>query len=130
MNLPDYFKEVNDFRVEGRCLHPLGDILGLVLCGVLCDCDDFSEIEDFGLDRLDFLREEFGFVFPNGIPSGDTLDRVFRHLPPLELEDAFHLPFGYQACWETLEYRRKRTEGNDPRRKEVCLCSIGQPLAG
>ena len=61
MQIPTYFSEVKDFRVQGRCLHQLGDILGLVLCGTLADCDDFSEIEDFGHDNIDFLKEELGF---------------------------------------------------------------------
>lgn len=118
MNLPDYFKEVNDFRVKGRCLHPLSDILGLVLCGVLCDCDDFSEIEDFGIDRLCFLREELGFVFPNGIPSEDTMDRVFRYLSAEEMEKAFsHCLSGIKLSGKHLSIDGKELRGTIPQGK-------------
>jgi len=89
MEIGKYFASIRDFRVQGRCLHELGDILGLVLCGTLADCDDFSEIEDYGQDNIDFLQQSFGFVFPNGIASEDTLDRVVRHLDSQALEACF-----------------------------------------
>ncbi len=89
MQIPTYFTKVQDFRVQGRCHHQLGDILGLILCGTLADCDDFSEMEDYGNDNLDFLKQELGVGFINGVPSEDTLDRVLRYLASNELEDSF-----------------------------------------
>jgi len=67
----------------------MSDILGLVLCGVLADCDDFSEISDYGEDNMEMLRKDFGFVFAQGITSPDTLERVFKHLDNKELEGCF-----------------------------------------
>lgn len=78
MQIPRYFSKVQDFRVQGRCHHQLGDILGLILCGMLADCDDFSEIEDYGRDNIAFLREELGFALTNEIPSEDTLFLPFK----------------------------------------------------
>ncbi len=69
MQIPDYFEQIRDFRVQGRCLHDLGDILGLILCGCLADCDDLSERVDYGEDTIECLRAALGFSFPNGIPS-------------------------------------------------------------
>jgi len=89
MELGKHFSSIEDFRVQGRCLHKLGDILGLVLCGTLCDCDDFSEIADYGHDNFNMLREELGFEFANGIPSEDTLERVIRHLDSGQLAACF-----------------------------------------
>ena len=89
MQIPTYFTEVQDFRVQGRCQHQLGDILGLILCGTVADCDDFSEMHDYGNDNIDFLKEELGFSFINGVPSEDTLERVLRHLASQELENSF-----------------------------------------
>ena len=85
-----YFTKVQDFRVQGRCLHYLWDILGLVLCGVLSDCNDFVEIRDYGKDNIEFLKKELGFDLPHGIPSEDTLERIFKHLNPTELEKAYN----------------------------------------
>lgn len=111
MQISTYFTEVQDFRVSGRCLHQLGDILGLVLCGTLADCDDFSEIEDFGNDNIDFLKEELGFTFTNGVPSEDTLDRVIRYLASDQLEASF------KACLQdiTLKGKHLRIDGKELR---------------
>lgn len=91
MVLSEYFSGVQDFRVKGRCLHLLSDILALVLCGVLADCDNFTEISDYGEDNLDFLQKELDFKFLCGIPSEDTLERVFRYLCPQELSKSYNL---------------------------------------
>lgn len=77
------FEEVEDFRVQGRCLHRLTDILMIVLCGLIADCEDFEEIEDFANDRQAFLSTFL--ALPNGIPSHDTMNRVLRHLNPVSL---------------------------------------------
>lgn len=111
MELPKHFSSIADFRVQGRCLHKLGDILGLVLCATLCDCDDFSEIADYGHNNFDVLREEPGFEFVNGIPSEDTLERVVRHLNSRQLEACF------QSCLEdlSLQGRHIRLDGKELR---------------
>ncbi|WP_211220131.1 transposase family protein, partial [Hugenholtzia roseola] len=80
MEISSYFETIADFRVQGRCLHALDDILALVLLGILADNDDFVEIVDFGQDNLAALRADFGLKLANGIPSVDTLERVFKHL--------------------------------------------------
>ena len=112
MQIPNYFDHVQDFRVQGRCLHHLGDILGLVLCGTLADCDDFSEMVDYGEDNKAFLMQELGFSFVNGIPSEDTLDRVIRYLAQDELENSF------KACLQDIKLSGKH------------LCVDGKELAG
>ncbi len=111
MQILTYFTKVRDFRVLGRCQHQLGDILGLILCGTLADCDDFSEIEDYGNDNIVFLKEELGFEFFNGIPSEDTLDRVLRYLASHELETSF------KACLQDISLAGKhlRIDGKELR---------------
>ena len=96
MHIPAYFDEVVDYRVAGRCLHHLGDILGLLLCGCLADCDDFSEIVDYGEDNKAFLQSELGFDFSNGIPSVNTLERMVRRLKASALATSF------QSCLQGL----------------------------
>jgi len=87
--MKSHFSEIQDFRVQGRCLHLLSDILGLILCGVLADCDDFLEICDYGKENITFLKNELGFDFPNGIPSEDTLERICKKLNPGEIGKAY-----------------------------------------
>lgn len=86
MELTKHFTKVTDFRVKGRCLHDLVDILGLLFIGTICDCDDLYEIKDFGIDKIAFFREDLGLNFENGIPSVDTLERILKHIKPTELE--------------------------------------------
>lgn len=86
MGIFDCFLTVADFRVKGRCLHQLVDVLALLLCGTLAGCDDLPEICDYGRARLVFLRTELGLELRNGIPSEDTLERILKHLLHKELE--------------------------------------------
>src|SRR3989442_7258808 len=38
----------------------------------------WEQVETYGKDHYDFLKTQF--VLPNGIPSHDTFNRVFRYL--------------------------------------------------
>jgi predicted transposase YbfD/YdcC len=82
--LKSYFEELPDFRVKGRCLHELSDIVMLVLCGFIADCEDFEEVEGFGHDKRECLQTFL--KLPNGIPSHDAMNRVLRHLDAGALE--------------------------------------------
>jgi predicted transposase YbfD/YdcC len=83
----DSFATLPDPRVVGRTSHGLLDILFLTLCAVICGMDDWEAIEEWGQARLDWLRQ---FVaLENGMPSHDTLARVFAALDPEEFEACF-----------------------------------------
>ena len=84
MDYAEFFEEVTDYRVQGRCLQELGDILLLVLCRLLSDCETVEDIYDYACDKEATLRAFMDL--PAGIPSHDTLNRVFRRLAPTELE--------------------------------------------
>ena len=58
--------------LTGRCLHILSDILGLVLCGVLGDCDNFVDFVDYGEDNIDGRHSAF--------LRSDTLECIFKRL--------------------------------------------------
>jgi hypothetical protein len=81
--LSHYFSEVEDPRVEGRCLHLLSDILMISLLTYLSGGTDYQEMHLFAQDRgLDFK----GLLqLPNGVPSADTFERVFKKLKPESL---------------------------------------------
>ena len=64
--------------------HPLVDVIMLGLCGVLAGCEDFVEIATWGKVHEDFLRTFL--ELPHGIPSHDTLTRVFAVLPAATLQ--------------------------------------------
>ena len=76
MELREIFSEVPDFRVSGRTDHILSEILSISLCAVISGADDFEEIAEYGRQKKDFLGRFL--TLPNGIPSHDTFNRVFR----------------------------------------------------
>jgi predicted transposase YbfD/YdcC len=86
-SIMEYFATVPDPRVERSRLHPLESILALSVCAVICGADTFVAIEEYGLAKEAWLKS---FIdLPNGIPSHDTLGRVFAALNPTALGDAF-----------------------------------------
>lgn len=78
MEWEKYFSGVPDFRIERSKLHKLSDILMLSLCAVLCGAEDFEDIANYGRQKEAFLRRFL--ALPNGIPSHDTINRIFNGL--------------------------------------------------
>jgi predicted transposase YbfD/YdcC len=83
-----HFKEVKDPRVNvHNQFHKLDDILLLTVIAVICGADSWTEIEQFGKAKEEWLK---GLMeLPNGIPSHDTLGRVFSLLDSSELQKGF-----------------------------------------
>ena len=77
-SLLEYFASVPDPRVERSQLHPLASVLALSLCAVICGANSFVGIACFGNAREAWLRTFLDL--PNGIPSHDTLGRIFAML--------------------------------------------------
>lgn len=72
------FSDLEDPRRDHLKRHPLSDVLLLVVMGMLAECENWVEIADFGAMRADWFAERK--LFPNGMPSHDTLGRIFRAL--------------------------------------------------
>jgi predicted transposase YbfD/YdcC len=83
----DHIGDVEDPRVPGMVVYPLDEILLAVLVGVLCRAEDFDEIEDVGVELLDWLRRIL--PFKPGIAPAQTLKRTLARLDPRQLETAF-----------------------------------------
>ena len=79
MEWKNIFEEVPDFR-RGNVfkLHILSDILLLSLFATLAGAENDEEIETYGREKQSFLSNYLSL--PNGIPSHDTITRVFRYL--------------------------------------------------
>lgn len=82
--LQEKIKEVKDPRRQwGNLRHKLEDILIIGLCSVICQGEDYKDMELFGIERKEWLE---GFLeLPNGIPDSDTFRRVFERVDPQEL---------------------------------------------
>ena len=83
----EHFQGLTDPRIERAKRHNLLDIVALTICAVICGADNWVEIAEFGQAKADWLR---GFLaLPNGIPSHDTLGRVFSRLDPEQFQAGF-----------------------------------------
>ena len=73
---------------RGNIRHKAEDILIIGLCTLLCNGNDFVDMEAFGKQREEWLR---GFLaLPNGIPDSDTFRRVFDKLNPEALSGCLY----------------------------------------
>lgn len=81
------FSELEDPRVARHKLHKLEDIIILTLLAVISGCNEWQEIELFGRSKLEFLRNFC--ELKNGIPSHDTLERLFHRLDPGKFQECF-----------------------------------------
>jgi predicted transposase YbfD/YdcC len=82
--LMECLEEVPDPRLERCRRHKLIDILFIALCAILCGAEGFTEMEEFGKAKEDWLRQFL--ELPNGIPSHDTFRRVVGRLNPQAVE--------------------------------------------
>jgi len=85
--LLDHFAEVEDPRDVRRILHPLPEILLLVVCGTIADCDDYEDIAGWGAAHLDFLRRHL--PYENGVPGERWLTILMNRINPALFADAF-----------------------------------------
>jgi len=44
------------FSIVRRVMHPLAEVLLMVVCGTMADCDDYEGIAAWGAAHLHFLR--------------------------------------------------------------------------
>ena len=77
-SIKKYFRRLPEPRVAGRSRHLLVDIVVIAICAVIADCDDWSDIAQFGQKREAWFRRFL--KLPHGIPSHDTFARVFAAL--------------------------------------------------
>jgi predicted transposase YbfD/YdcC len=79
-SIKKHFTSLKDPRVRKRTEHRLIDIIAIALCGVIANCDGWTDIIDFAKNRIAWFK---GFLkLPNGIPSHDTFERVFAKIDP------------------------------------------------
>ena len=84
----DYFTDVKDPRVKGRCLHSLSDILIVAICTYLTGGTDYQDMHMFARERGKDL--EGLLQLPNGAPSADTFERVFQRLDVASLRESLY----------------------------------------
>ena len=110
--LADYFAELRDPRVQLKCVHNFMDIVLIVVVATIGGADDFVSVAAFARAKEEWFRERLGLQLDNGIPSHDTLNRVFAIIRPTQFLNCFmgwveslsdrlklkHIPIDGKAC--------------------------------
>ena len=81
------FDLIEDPRLDRHKKYPLSEIVFLALFAALQGIESWRGIELLGNERLEFLRKFF--LFKNGIPSHQTIGRVFSIMRPKSFENLF-----------------------------------------
>ena len=79
-SLLEHFSVIEDPRERWRVLHPLPEVLLLVVCATIASCDDFDDIEAWGKSHLGFLRRFLPFEY--GVPCGRWLNILMNRIDP------------------------------------------------
>lgn len=83
-----YFSSLEDPRVERTKQHLLVDIVAIAILGVISGANSWVAIETYAQAKHEWLQQFL--ELPNGIPSHDTIARVFARLNPQAFEQCFH----------------------------------------
>ncbi len=83
----NHFENLNDPRIDRTKDHLLIDIIAIAILAVISGADGWTAIETYGKAKQEWL-EQF-LELPNGIPSHDTISRVFSRLNPEEFASSF-----------------------------------------
>ena len=85
--LLEWMEYIEDNRQQTKVRHKLKDIIVIVLFATLANVDDWVEMEYFAHYHEEYLKKYI--ELKNGIPSHDTLCRVFGLLSPEVLQQLY-----------------------------------------
>lgn len=86
-DLIEHFSSLEDPRIERNKAHALIDIIVLVVCAVASGADGWESIEQFGKEKLAWLRRYVPLV--NGVPSHDCISYVLSRVSPSQFRECF-----------------------------------------
>lgn len=89
--MKESFKGLTDTRKQAFVRHEMYDIVAMTIAAVIGNCDGWDEIEDFCNGKEEWLREHMGLKLEHGIPSADTLARIWGRIEPEEFRKCFTL---------------------------------------
>lgn len=85
--LLDHLALIPDPRDAWRVAHPLSEVLLLVVCGTMADCDDYDAIAAWSEAHLAFLRRYL--PYDHGVPGGRWLTLLMNRINPALFSAAF-----------------------------------------
>lgn len=87
VSLVVHLAKLEDPRLERTKLHLLEDVLVLSICAIISGADGWVNVEEWAIAKETWLRTFLRL--PNGIPSHDTIGRLFSALDPVAFEKCF-----------------------------------------
>jgi predicted transposase YbfD/YdcC len=87
--LAEYFADLRDPRIALKCQHDFTAIILIVVCATIAGADDVGSMATFAHAKRAWFRDRLGLNLDNGIPSHDTLNRVFAAIRPDEFGTCF-----------------------------------------
>jgi hypothetical protein len=87
MSIQEDFSGLEDPRIEPNELHELMDIVIPVICAIVSGADGWEAIEEFGKEKLAWLRRSA--PFGNGVPSHDCIANVMSQLSVQGVHECF-----------------------------------------
>ena len=137
--LLDHFATIDDPRDVRRIAHPLAEVLLLVVCGTIADCDDYDHIAAWGDAHLDFLRRHL--PYEHGIPGGPLADHsdepyqpgpVLGRLHRLGVRDLARTPGVRHLAglvWHGLLAEHQAARGGEGRNEVERCAAVGAVVA-
>ena len=87
MELKQYFSTIKDPRMNRKKLYSLETIFGITIIASICGVQSWEQIALFAELRKTELSEIIDLS--NGVPSHDTLERVYSSINPNDFHDCF-----------------------------------------
>jgi hypothetical protein len=85
--LLSFFEDLEDKRSHINNLHSLDSILLIGIALFICGAQTWKQMEEFAHAKRKLLEKVV--EFPKGIPSDDTINRVFSSIDTKEFEHCF-----------------------------------------
>lgn len=85
--LMDYFKDIEDPRIERNKAYPLIEVIIITILAVIAFAEGWEDIETYGHAKAAWLKKFL--PLRNGIPKHDVYRRVFSRLNPAAIEACF-----------------------------------------
>ena len=92
-NILQWLNWVVDLRQEKKVKHLMKDIIAIVFFAKIANADEWTQIHYFAVEKEKYLRKYL--ELPNGVPSHDTIQRVFAMVSPEYLKK-------FQIRWNEL----------------------------
>jgi len=87
--LQEYFSQLTDERQMGKIKHNLLEVVVMTICAIIAGCDVWEDIADFCRVKEAWFKESLNMELRNGVPSHDTVQRIWGMIRPKEFERCF-----------------------------------------